>query len=125
MRAVLDRQRTPKGISTDENEDPFADGDDTNDPTYVPENNTPRRPQSCASGSSGSHQTCGTLQQTLTRNWASETTMSCEWSNLELDSFMEKEGIFMMNSFFRKRELRKWTWLSPDGVTKMRLTSSC
>ena len=35
-----------------------------------------------------------------------------------LASFMEKEGLFMMNSFFRKREHRKWTWLSPDGATK-------
>lgn len=35
-----------------------------------------------------------------------------------LASFMEKEGLFMMNSFFRKREHRKWTWQSPDGATK-------
>ncbi|XP_013144778.1 PREDICTED: uncharacterized protein LOC106108224 [Papilio polytes] len=35
-----------------------------------------------------------------------------------LASFMEKEGLYMMNSFFRKQEQRKWTWISPDGVTK-------
>ncbi|CAG5039701.1 unnamed protein product [Parnassius apollo] len=31
---------------------------------------------------------------------------------------MEKEGLFMMNSFFQKRPHRKWTWSSPDGTTK-------
>lgn len=35
-----------------------------------------------------------------------------------LAGFMEKEGLYMMNSFFRKREHRKWTWMSPDGTTK-------
>ena len=36
----------------------------------------------------------------------------------QLASFMEKEGLYMMNSFFRKREHRKWTWQSPDGATR-------
>jgi exonuclease III len=35
-----------------------------------------------------------------------------------LARFLEKEGLYMMNSFFKKREHRKWTWISPDGVTK-------
>jgi endonuclease/exonuclease/phosphatase family metal-dependent hydrolase len=35
-----------------------------------------------------------------------------------LAGFLEKEGLYMMNSFFKKREHRKWTWMSPDGVTK-------
>ncbi|TLM13197.1 hypothetical protein FEC36_18500, partial [Acinetobacter baumannii] len=35
-----------------------------------------------------------------------------------LADFMEKEGLFMMNSFFKKPPQRKWTWLSPDGVTR-------
>ncbi|KAL0860006.1 hypothetical protein ABMA27_010321 [Loxostege sticticalis] len=35
-----------------------------------------------------------------------------------LAGFMEKEGLFMMNSFFRKPKQRKWTWLHPNGVTK-------
>ncbi|XP_063539716.1 uncharacterized protein LOC134748833 [Cydia strobilella] len=35
-----------------------------------------------------------------------------------LAGFMEKEGLYMMNSFFRKREHRKWTWVSPDGATR-------
>lgn len=35
-----------------------------------------------------------------------------------LAGFMEREGLYMMNSFFRKREHRKWTWMSPDGETK-------
>lgn len=35
-----------------------------------------------------------------------------------LADFMEKEGLYMMNSFFKKRDHRKWTWISPDGVTK-------
>ncbi|CAG4945202.1 unnamed protein product [Parnassius apollo] len=36
----------------------------------------------------------------------------------QLADFMEKEGLFMMNSFFQKRPHRKWTWSSPDGSTK-------
>ncbi|XP_052742326.1 craniofacial development protein 2-like [Bicyclus anynana] len=35
-----------------------------------------------------------------------------------LADFMEKEGLFMMNSFFKKPPHRKWTWMSPDGSTK-------
>ena len=35
-----------------------------------------------------------------------------------LADFMEKEGLFMMNSFFKKPPHRKWTWLSPDGSTR-------
>ncbi|CAH2243712.1 jg8772 [Pararge aegeria aegeria] len=35
-----------------------------------------------------------------------------------LANFMEKEGLFMMNSFYEKRPHRKWTWLSPDGSTR-------
>ncbi|CAG4952076.1 unnamed protein product [Parnassius apollo] len=37
---------------------------------------------------------------------------------LQLADFMEKEGLFMMNSFFQKRPHRKWTWSSPDRSTK-------
>ncbi|CAK1584169.1 unnamed protein product [Parnassius mnemosyne] len=36
----------------------------------------------------------------------------------QLADFMEKEGLFMKNSFFQKRSHRKWTWSSPDGSTK-------
>ncbi|XP_045492403.1 craniofacial development protein 2-like [Colias croceus] len=36
----------------------------------------------------------------------------------KLADFLEKEGLFMMNSFFQKPNHRKWTWLSPDGRTK-------
>ncbi|XP_045450545.1 craniofacial development protein 2-like [Melitaea cinxia] len=35
-----------------------------------------------------------------------------------LADFMEKEGLFIMNSFFRKPERCKWTWLSPDGTVR-------
>ncbi|KAL0868479.1 hypothetical protein ABMA27_007962 [Loxostege sticticalis] len=35
-----------------------------------------------------------------------------------LAEFLEKEDLFMMNSFFRKPPQRKWTWMSPDGSTK-------
>ena len=35
-----------------------------------------------------------------------------------LASFIEKERLFMMNSFNRKREHRNKTWLSPEGATK-------
>ncbi|CAK1588315.1 unnamed protein product [Parnassius mnemosyne] len=36
----------------------------------------------------------------------------------QLVNFMEKEGLFMMNSFFEKRPHRKWTWSSAEGSTK-------
>ncbi|XP_072401089.1 uncharacterized protein [Diabrotica undecimpunctata] len=29
-----------------------------------------------------------------------------------------RNGLFAMNSFFKKSPQRKWTWASPDGVTK-------
>ncbi|CAG4922110.1 unnamed protein product [Colias eurytheme] len=35
-----------------------------------------------------------------------------------LVNFLEKEGLFLMNSFFKKKTQRKWTWQSPDGQTK-------
>nr|XP_049695954.1 craniofacial development protein 2-like [Helicoverpa armigera] len=35
-----------------------------------------------------------------------------------LADFLEKEELFMMNSFFQKPPHRKWTWLSPDGFTR-------
>ena len=35
-----------------------------------------------------------------------------------LADFLEKEGLFMMNSFFQKPPHRKWTWMSPDGSTR-------
>ena len=35
-----------------------------------------------------------------------------------LAEFLEREGLFMMNSFFRKKAHRKWTWIHPDGSTK-------
>lgn len=35
-----------------------------------------------------------------------------------LVNFLEREGLFLMNSFFKKRPQRKWTWQSPDTMTK-------
>lgn len=35
-----------------------------------------------------------------------------------LAGFMEKEELFMMNSFFQKRNHRKWTWMSPNSAIK-------
>ncbi|XP_037298305.1 craniofacial development protein 2-like [Manduca sexta] len=35
-----------------------------------------------------------------------------------LADFLEKQGLFAMNSFFQKPPHRKWTWLSPDGSTR-------
>ncbi|XP_072938941.1 uncharacterized protein [Epargyreus clarus] len=35
-----------------------------------------------------------------------------------LANFLEKEGFYMMNSFFKKKPQRKWTWMSPDVTTK-------
>ncbi|KAI8440552.1 hypothetical protein MSG28_001794 [Choristoneura fumiferana] len=35
-----------------------------------------------------------------------------------LVNFLEKEGLFLMNSFFKKQLQRKWTWQSPDTMTK-------
>jgi hypothetical protein len=31
---------------------------------------------------------------------------------------LEKERLYVINSFFKKREHRKWTWTSPNGATK-------
>ncbi|XP_048484817.1 uncharacterized protein LOC125490255 [Plutella xylostella] len=35
-----------------------------------------------------------------------------------LVDFLEREGLYLMNSFFEKQPQRKWTWASPDGRTK-------
>ncbi|XP_048481070.1 uncharacterized protein LOC125489368, partial [Plutella xylostella] len=35
-----------------------------------------------------------------------------------LVDFLEREGPYLMNSFFEKQPQRKWTWASPDGRTK-------
>ena len=35
-----------------------------------------------------------------------------------LADFLEKENLFMMNSFFKKKPQRRWTWVSPSGSTK-------
>ncbi|XP_063635113.1 uncharacterized protein LOC134805838 [Cydia splendana] len=35
-----------------------------------------------------------------------------------LADFLEREELFMMNSFFQKPPHRKWTWMSPDGSTR-------
>ena len=35
-----------------------------------------------------------------------------------LVNFLESQGLFLMNYFFQKKPQRKWTWQSPDGVTK-------
>ncbi|XP_046976516.1 uncharacterized protein LOC124542632 [Vanessa cardui] len=34
-----------------------------------------------------------------------------------LVNFLEREGLFLMNSFFKKQPQRKWTWQSPDTMT--------
>ena len=35
-----------------------------------------------------------------------------------LVNFLESQGLFLMNSFFEKKPQRKWTWQSPDNVTR-------
>lgn len=35
-----------------------------------------------------------------------------------LVDFMERERLYLMNSFFQKRPAKKWKWISPDGFTK-------
>lgn len=35
-----------------------------------------------------------------------------------LVEFAESNKLFIMNTFFKKKESRKWTWISPDGQTK-------
>ena len=35
-----------------------------------------------------------------------------------LINFLEKEGLFVINSFFKKRPKWRWTWQSPDAVTR-------
>lgn len=32
--------------------------------------------------------------------------------------FLQRSNLYAMNSFFRKAPQRKWTWASPDGITK-------
>ncbi|XP_046966937.1 craniofacial development protein 2-like [Vanessa cardui] len=34
-----------------------------------------------------------------------------------LVNFLEMQGVFLMNSFFKKKFHRRWTWQSPDSVT--------
>jgi len=33
-------------------------------------------------------------------------------------NFLFQNGFYAMNSFFKKSPQRKWTWASPDGVTR-------
>ncbi|KAJ0169495.1 hypothetical protein K1T71_015082 [Dendrolimus kikuchii] len=35
-----------------------------------------------------------------------------------LVNFLEMQGLFLMNSFYKKKLQRRWTWQSPDTVTK-------
>lgn len=35
-----------------------------------------------------------------------------------LYEFLEKANLYAMNSFYKKRPNKKWTWISPDGMTK-------
>jgi hypothetical protein len=35
-----------------------------------------------------------------------------------LMNFLEKQRLYAMNTFFKKRKEKKWTWISPDGNTK-------
>ncbi|KAI8420615.1 hypothetical protein MSG28_007859 [Choristoneura fumiferana] len=35
-----------------------------------------------------------------------------------LVDFLEKEELYVMNSFFQKRPSRKWTWIGPDGSVR-------
>ncbi|XP_047533375.1 uncharacterized protein LOC125068313 [Vanessa atalanta] len=35
-----------------------------------------------------------------------------------LVNFLEAQGLFLMNSFFEKKPQRKWTWRSPNNVTR-------
>lgn len=57
--------------------------------------------------SSGSENSVGTFGLG-SRNLRGET----------LVSFLEKHNLYAMNTFFKKRPSRKWTWVSPDGRTK-------
>ena len=36
----------------------------------------------------------------------------------KLVNFAERYGLKITNTFFQKREGRKWTWKSPNGITK-------
>lgn len=42
-----------------------------------------------------------------------------EW--IMLLNFLFQNGFYAMNSFFKKSPQRKWTWASPDGVTRNEL----
>lgn len=35
-----------------------------------------------------------------------------------LVEYLEQENLYAINTFFKKRKNRKWTWISPDGRTK-------
>ncbi|MBF2463458.1 endonuclease/exonuclease/phosphatase family protein [Listeria welshimeri] len=35
-----------------------------------------------------------------------------------LVNFLEMQGLYLMNSFFKKKPQRRWTWQSPDTVTR-------
>lgn len=35
-----------------------------------------------------------------------------------LVNFLEMQGLYLMNSFFKKKPHRRWTWRSPDTVTR-------
>ncbi|KAJ0182129.1 hypothetical protein K1T71_002851 [Dendrolimus kikuchii] len=35
-----------------------------------------------------------------------------------LVNFLEMQGLFLMNSFYKKKPQRRWTWQSPDTVTR-------
>ncbi|XP_026326312.1 craniofacial development protein 2-like [Hyposmocoma kahamanoa] len=35
-----------------------------------------------------------------------------------LVNFLDMQGLFCMNTFFKKKPHRKWTWQSPNGMTK-------
>ena len=35
-----------------------------------------------------------------------------------LINFLSQHRLYLMNSFFQKKEHRRWTWISPDGQTK-------
>lgn len=35
-----------------------------------------------------------------------------------LANFLENETLYNANTFFQKKDNKKWTWRSPDGYTK-------
>lgn len=42
-----------------------------------------------------------------------------------LIEFLHHNNLYAMNTFFKKNNIKKWTWMSPDGKTKNTINFIC